>query len=81
MQKEERRMLGGTFVPVAVGEDTGIGRHVEVAGDRRRKPWEYPRFGPGIERLYVAAVESRSELGLCEGHSLCLPLGLPDTHI
>jgi hypothetical protein len=81
MQEEQRRVLGGTFVPVAVGEDTRIGRHVEVASDRRRKPWKYPRSGPGIQRLYVATVESWSELGLCEGHSLCSPLGLPDTHI
>ena len=51
-------------LPVTMGEDTGVGRHVEVAGLRRWEPWKVPRPAPRVQRHAMPAVQTwcRNEL-------------------
>ena len=59
MQRQQRRMAGRVRLPVAVGEDARVVRHVEVARNRGRQSLEPPWPAPCIERHPMPAGPAR----------------------
>src|ERR1700724_1993119 len=74
VQREQRRMLPGPRLPVAVCNDPRVERHVEVAPGRRRQRGEIARVSPAVERHPVAVPERRAWLEPIH-HSI-----IPDGH-